>query len=137
MKTSMARLWFFALVVTATASPNTSYGDDPLDTVDGTESWNDIDTSSVDEVRAWRQWRLDLRRWEAGRVRLESERARMEHYRRRQGGEESLDDVGAETSGEDLQARIDAARRTSEAGGEAERDEEGQSVDDERPWSRR
>lgn len=133
----MARFAVILGVVGAMALSLKSYGDDPLDRVDGTESWDDIDTSSVDESRAWRQWRHDLRRWEAGRVRLESERARMAHYGQRHGGEETLEEEDASDSDQDLQARIDAARRTRQAGGEDERDGEGQTIDDERPWSRR
>lgn len=131
----MTRLAIMVTLVLATAAPYPSFGEDPLDSVDGTEGWDSIDTSSVDEVQAWRQWRFDLRRWEAGCVRLGAERSRMEHYLQRTGGEQMLEEV--DDSGRDLQARIDAARRTSEAGGVNEQDEEGQTNDDERPWSRR
>lgn len=131
----MARLAIMVTLVLTTASASPSFGEDPLDSVDGTEGWDEFDTSSVDESHAWLQWRFDLSRWEAGRTRLESERARMDHYGQRSGEDQLLDEV--DESDQDLQARIDAARRTIQAGGVDERDAEGQSLDDERPWSRR
>jgi hypothetical protein len=133
----MARLAILCVLVAVTATPHSTFGEDPLDRVDGTEDWDEIDTSSVDEARAWRQWRFDLSRWEAGRVRFDNERARMEHYHQRHGRGETLEEIAPDTSGQDHQARIDAARRVRQSGGADERDEEGQVIEDERPWSRR
>lgn len=133
----MPRLLIFAAIVLLTASPSATFGDDPLDSVDGTEGWEGIDTSSVDEDQAWRRWNVDLRRWEAGRIRIESERAHMNRYQQRSGREQILEEDAIPVEGEDLQTRIDGARRIIQSGGEDTRDDEGQSNDDERPWSRR
>jgi len=110
-------------------------GEDPLDQVDGTEGWQDIDTSAVDDATAWRAWQRDLRRWEAGRARLARERARMEQVRGEGGEQEPPPENPADASAH--QARVDAARRTTRAGGPDRRDPEGQVIDDERPWRRR
>jgi hypothetical protein len=109
--------------------------EDPLDTVDGTEGWGEIDTSAVDAAAAWRAWRRDLRRWEAGRARLARERVRMERVRGEGGEEEPPVEDPADAAAH--QARVDAARRTARSGGPDQRDSTGQVIDDERPWRRR
>jgi len=111
--------------------------DDPLDQVDGTEGWNEIDTSSVDESSAWQTWRLDLRRWEAGRARIEAERVSMSRAQRRDEPVPLETDTGqVDTSEADWQTQIDDARRHRQDG-EDIRDNDGQTLDEERPWSRR
>ena len=118
--------------------PDEVRAEDPLDSVDGTEGWDNIDTSAVDEAAAWRKWRFDLRRWEAGRARLEAERARMTELRRRVRGDAGTEVPPAADQGDEShQARVDGARRSEQAGQPDRRDSEGQAMDDERPWSRR
>ncbi len=112
--------------------------EDPLDNLDGTEGWDEIDTSAVDEASAWRTWYVDLRRWEAGRARLEAERAHMRRARARTGETADRPPEAAELPDDvDWQSQVDAARRTATTGGPDRRDEHGQTIDDERPWSRR
>lgn len=118
------------------ALPASARAEDPLDSVDGTEGWEEIDTSAVDVADAWSNWRRDLRRWEAGRVRLAAERERMARLARDGRGDEPPPPEDA-SDPEAHQARIDAARRTARAGGPDRRDGSGQTVDDERPWRRR
>lgn len=125
------------MILTLLLAPSIVGADDPLDRIDGTEGWDDIDTSAVDEEAAWRQWREDLARWEAGRARLAAERARMAELREQLGHESDVAVAEIPPEEQDHQARIDAARQTTRAGGPTERDADGQAIDDERPWSRR
>lgn len=140
MKKTCSYCLVLALFLLMTTLASTSGADDPLDNLDGTEGWEDLDTSAVDESSAWKRWRIDLRRWEAARSRLETERAKMSRLRRDRGHENDGDELVEQPpngEGEDLQARIDAARRTAQAGGEQRRDSSGQAIDDERPWSQK
>lgn len=112
--------------------------EDPLDGMDGTEGWGEIDTSSVDENAAWRQWRFDLRRWAAGRARMDAEREIMRHAHGQVGGTSEPDAPPSEIMDErSWQAHVDAARASTQVGSPERRDAQGQSIDDERPWSRR
>lgn len=134
----LARTLIGLVAFQATTWATPAMADDPLDGVDGTEGWEDIDTSAVDEATAWRRWRADLRRWEAGQSRIEAERERMARLRERRGHEGDDPTTPPEVAeGADPQARIDAARRSSRSGGPDRRDSQGQTLDDERPWSRR
>lgn len=117
------------------AAPSAARAEDPLDTVDGTEGWGEIDTSAVDEAGAWSAWRRDLARWEAGRARLAVERRRMAQIDPAGAPEEPPPPPPADPAAQ--QARIEAARQRARAGAPDTRDERGQTVDDERPWRRR
>lgn len=129
---------FLALFIGALLlGPALARAEDPLDSIDGTEGWSDIDTSSVDESEAWQHWQRDLARWEAGRARIEAERARMAEIRRRAGAEEETVAESLPPEGTDHQSRIDGARRMTGTGQPTRRDGDGQAIDDERPWSRR
>lgn len=118
-------------------APATALAEDPLDSADGTEAWDEIDTSAVDEAAAWQSWRADLRRWEAGRVRLDAEQARSSQLRAGGGSPPPDGDSPDAQRDVDPQERIEAARRESRSGGPDQRDDDGQVLDDERPWSRR
>jgi hypothetical protein len=128
----------FAVVAAIGAlAPSESAGEDPLDDVTGTEEWSERDSSAVDEDVAWGRWRRELARWEAGRARIESERARMSQLAQRLGRAAPTEVLEEHPAAGDWQARIDAARRTVESGGPAQRDADGQHLDTERPWNRR
>ena len=109
------------------------WADDPLSNINGTEGWNNINSSGIEEEDLWNELLKLFRRTEFLNAILSYERTIMNRWAV---NSESSEMAPSQETPEQRQIRIDTMRNLERLEVEI-RDNRGQVIDSETPWDKK